>query len=229
MTLRNLHSCRRTRDHILDLVFREKTEPVRSHLLAEVEACSGCLEHYLGLADTLRIVDDASAFAEPDESIWRSYEERLEEKIFASSGERVFSVARFRRVLRSSVRIPLPLAAGFSLASIVAVLLLGFRQQPVKIIKVPGAIETRERIVEVPVAQAPQIRERVVTRKVFVDRKSVDAFAEVRPAQLDKNERIAQDTSIENGGTVTRANLAGFQPATDLKIRVIRRSGGEDK
>jgi hypothetical protein len=228
VNLRRLHSCRRTRDHILDLVFKEKTEPARSHLLTEVEACSGCLEHYLGLADTLRIFDDASALAEPDESTWRSYEARLEQKLTASAGERAFSFARLRRVFRSSVRIPLPLAAGFSLSCITAILVLGFRQPSTTIVQVPvpvpGAVEAKERIVEVPV-----IQEKVVTRKVYVDRKPVEVVPETKPVISEKNERIAQDTSIENGGSITRANLAGFQPATDLRLRVIRRSEGENK
>jgi len=131
-------------------------------------------------------------------------------------------------VFRSSVRIPLPLAAGFSLSCITAILVLGFRQPSTTIVQVPvpvpGAVEAKERIVEVPV-----IQEKVVTRKVYVDRKPVEVVPETKPMISEKNERIAQDTSIENGGSITRANLAGFQPATDLRLRVIRRSEGENK
>jgi hypothetical protein len=236
--VRRLHSCRRTRDSILDLVFQEKTEPARSLLLSDVEACPLCLEHYLGLEDTLQVFDDAALLAEPDEKAWSAYEARLANKIIATAGERTISIARVKRVFRSSIRVPVPIAAGFAVACLASILVLATRQAPArivevpgesKLVEVPGESKTIERVVEVPV-----YRERTVTRKVYVDRKPTEPVAENRPIVTDKViddglNRVAQASPAEDGGSITRANLTGFQPASDLRIRVIRRGEGENR
>jgi hypothetical protein len=227
--VRRLHSCRRTRDSILDLVFQEKTEPARTLLLSDVEACPLCLEHYLGLEDTLQVFDDAALLAEPDEKAWNAYEARLANKIIASAGEKTISIARVRRVFRSSIRVPVPIAAGFAVACLASILVLATRQTPSRIVEVPGESKTTERVVEVPV-----YRERIVTRKVYVDRKPTEPVAENRLIVTDKSiddrlNRVAQASPAEDGGSITRANLTGFQPASDLRIRVIRRGEGENR
>jgi hypothetical protein len=227
--VRRLHSCRRTRDSILDLVFQEKAEPARSLLLSDVEACPWCLEHYLGLEDTLQVFDDAALLAEPDEKAWSAYEARLANKIIASAGEKTVSVARVKRAFRSSIRVPVPIAAGFAVACLASILVLATRQSPARIVEVPGESKTTERVVEVPV-----YRERIVTRKVYVDRKPIEPVAENRPIVTDKViddrlSRVAQASPAEDGGSITHANLTGFQPASDLRIRVIRRGEGENR
>jgi hypothetical protein len=107
--------------------------------------------------------------------------------------------------------------------------MLATRQSPARIVEVPGESKTTERVVEVPV-----YRERTVTRKVYVDRKPAEPVAVNRPIVTDKViddrlNRVAQASPVEDGGSITRANLTGFQPASDLRIRVIRRGEGENR
>ena len=227
VNLRKLHSCRRTRDQILDLIFKEKTEPARSQFLAEVESCTGCFDHYLALSDTLRVFDDASTLAEPDENEWEEFEARLEGKLSSALGEPTFSIARLRRLSRSNVRIPIPIAAGVAICGFAAIVALAVRRPVTQVVTLPGELKIIERIVEVPVIQQSVPDVRIVTRKVFVDRKSPDAIAEAKLPE--KSERVAQADSIDTAGSVTSGNLTGFQPPSDLKMRLLRRNTGDEK
>jgi hypothetical protein len=224
VNLRRLHSCRRTRDSILDLVLGEKEGAARAALLSQIEACPGCSEHYRSLSGTLSNFDDAIAATSPDEDYWQAFDTRLQNRIVAASPSRKLNVADIKRALRSKVRIPVPLAAGLTITFMAAIIGLATRPRPVKIveIRVPG--EPTERIVEVPV-----IQEKVVTRKVFVEKKATETVATPVVPAADRNPRMMVASAAENGGSITRANLEGFQPANDMRIRVIRRNDGGEK
>jgi hypothetical protein len=221
VNLRRLHSCRRTRDSIIDLVFAEKEEPYRSRLLSEVESCPECLDHYRGLAETLRLFDETVCVAEPTEQAIEEYQERLETRILVAAGGGWGWHVRLGRAVKSNVRIPLPLAAGFVIACLATIVAMAFRPAKVKVVEVPVASATTERIVEVPV-----ITEKVVTRTVYLDRKRETTAAATPVHSQDQSQRVAETDPAEGGGSITRANLSGFQPPSELKIRVIRK--GED-
>lgn len=125
-----------------------------------------------------------------------------------------------------------PAASDFSAAS-------SESQPPVVVMPSPEIIEKTE-IVEVPV-----VRERVVTRIVYVERE-INKPAESQkplPAQngteaVDNRNRLvkkenpsnlAMNGAVEDGGYVTRANLLGFQPPTELKARIIRQDKTDEK
>jgi hypothetical protein len=102
----------------------------------------------------------------------------------------------------------------------------------------PPEIIEKTKIVEVPV-----IRERVVTRVVYVERQNSEAIKPQKALSArngnDGNKQkqtlkegdtnLAMNGSIEDGGYVTRANLTGFQPATELKTRIIQEGKPNEK
>lgn len=88
------------------------------------------------------------------------------------------------------------------------------------------AIVERTKIVEVPV-----VRERVVTRTLFVERKRTRAGKVQEPALAGKpSEReLAMSDSISSNGYITLADLSNFQPAMETKARVLREVRPDEK
>ncbi|HEV2762774.1 MAG TPA: energy transducer TonB [Pyrinomonadaceae bacterium] len=72
-----MHDCRHTEEGMVDLLFGEAAPGRAAYLLAEVGSCERCRAQYRTLADALRAFDRASLAAEPDETYWQGYNERL--------------------------------------------------------------------------------------------------------------------------------------------------------
>lgn len=101
---------------------------------------------------------------------------------------------------------------------------------PVNLTPLPPEVIETTKIVEVPI-----VKERIVTRIVYIERQSNEAVKSQK-ATLAQNQRggnkqkevvnedntnLAMNGSIVDGGYVTRANLNGFQPTAELKTRII--------
>jgi hypothetical protein len=151
----------------------------------------------------------------------------------------------WRRALTAQVRVPLPVAACAALALLLSPLAFGARPWR-RAAPPPAAAEAapaeRVRVVEVPV-----VRERVVTRTVYVDKKeraasrgvSSQADAGVRTevpeaASAKRAETLGRDAqtrapSDASAGYFTRVNMEDFQPAGEVKIRVVSRGGVDEK
>ncbi|HEX8282951.1 MAG TPA: hypothetical protein VF588_06330 [Pyrinomonadaceae bacterium] len=151
----------------------------------------------------------------------------------------------WRRALTAQVRVPLPLAA----CAVLALLLtpLGFGARPWRRpATAPAAAEVapaeRVRVVEVPV-----IQERVVTRTVYVEKKergaargvSSQADESARPEAPETATAKRAETREQDGqthaapdasaGYFSRVNMEDFQPAGEVKIRVVQRGGVDEK
>jgi hypothetical protein len=150
----------------------------------------------------------------------------------------------WRRALTARVRVPLPVAACAGLVLLGSLYVAGTR--PAAGVE-PSAAQTQPgpapvRVVEVPV---PVVRERVVTQKVYVEKKERGAprvvssragGREETARRDDKNEREAvapQSAEPAQGqeaqaGYFTRVDMNDFQPAGEVKFRIVSRGGTDE-
>ncbi len=140
----------------------------------------------------------------------------------------------WKRLLHASVPVPVPVAglAFIAFALIVAVLVVA--RQPSISLEAPASSLSSEqapKIIEVPVAG-----ERIVTRIVYVEKKTREGEGEKgRRAQLASDRERAPSSAgaraPEGHGTgyFTRLNMEEFQPADEMKIRIIRKGSGDEK
>jgi hypothetical protein len=84
-----------------------------------------------------------------------------------------------------------------------------------KIIEIPVI---KEKIVEVPV-----IKEKIVTRTIYVDREKTEKKENVTRPSFNRNDDVAMESSINENGFVTQTNLKGFQPVSDLKVKITKK------
>lgn len=88
------------------------------------------------------------------------------------------------------------------------------------------------RLVEVTkIVEVPVVREKVVTRTVIVSR-GRDRVGKVRrqePAPARNERELAMSGSVSPNGYFTVANLSDFQPAKEMKARVIKEAESREK
>jgi TonB family protein len=75
------HDCQATEESLVELVFGEVSGGAREALLEEVVRCERCAARYRGMAETLRVFDEAAETSLPAESFWDGYEERLRRRM----------------------------------------------------------------------------------------------------------------------------------------------------
>ena len=146
----------------------------------------------------------------------------------------------WRRALRAELRVPLPLAA----CAVAALLsLLAFAAHTASRPARPeAAVETQTANAgvaapAVKVVEVPVVRERVVTRFVYVEKKGRrDACgAGARPAaQLAAaGGRGPQAAASPGAGAAssyfTRVDMEDFRPADEMKIRIVRKGKADEK
>jgi hypothetical protein len=148
---------------------------------------------------------------------------------FTSPTARLSSyAARLRRALATTWRIPAPAAIATALL-FACVSVFAMRTTPE-----PVAVESPARVdlpVEIRTVEVPVVRERIVTRTVYVAR-GEGARAD-RPTRAVRSEeaRNAERARV-NGDAKSPAGadtLAGFRPASDAKLRVIKGSYANEK
>ena len=146
----------------------------------------------------------------------------------------------WRRALTAQVRVPLPLAACAAVVCLLSLYALGARATGGAGPSAARA-EAAVRVVEVPV-----IKERVVTNTVYVEKKERGAARAVSTrtdareslAQRDKRGERGAGTSQRPGpaqspeshaGYYTRVDMNDFQPAGEVKFRIVSRGGTDEK
>ena len=148
----------------------------------------------------------------------------------------------WRRALTSQIRVPLPIAACAALALLLTPLAFGARTWTKSTSPTAGAeVAPVVRIVEVPVVQ-----ERVVTRTVYVEKKergrergvssqtdAGDSLA-AGPTAARRVDAQAQAATPTTGagasaGAFTRVDMKDFQPAEEVKFRIVERGSVDEK
>lgn len=230
-----MHNCRRLESQLVDLLFDEVDAASRLPLLREIEDCASCLTQYQSLSDTLFIAGRTMQAQQPPESYWPRYQtmldERLRAPVAAASEQERPGRSFWKRLFVMRLPLPVPVAAAMVVGLIVTSA-LALRRAPVAPPAPAQTIET-VRVVEVPV-----VHEKIVTRTVYVEKRRA-AEREQRvtmPAAIANtsgtNDAAATTSSSppeEETGFFTSANLKGFQPPDEMKIRVIKRSNTDDK
>jgi hypothetical protein len=226
-----MHNCRRAESQFVDLLFNEMEVERKFHLLTEIETCDDCLGQYQALSDTLFIVGQTTAAAVPPENYWPRYNATLRERLLmpAISVEPGRRASLWKRLLKAKLPVPVPVAA----AIVVGLMLtsaLALRRTPVAETQPAPAQPSSVKFIEVPV-----VKEKIVTRTVYVERKQAKerergrSLPEVAGLDGSNDGAVAGTKHEDEAGFFTRANLKGFQPTDDMKIRVLKRNNTDDK
>jgi hypothetical protein len=248
-----MHDCRATQERLIDLVFKELDDGQSQKLLKEIETCAECQEQHRSMSLTLFAFDQATASMQPQENFWSAYHEKLERRLddavnnSTTSMPRRSGVALWKRFVNTSIRVPAPIAALAVLllaASSLFALMHGTGTSGTLVQEVPPATviaDERTRIIQVPVVQ-----EKVLTRTVYVARNNRASKDEARRSITEEPrlEESARDSSVPqnvrempltnaNGSQgkmeSTHAALAGFKPAGEVKLRIIKGSYRDEK
>lgn len=78
--------------------------------------------------------------------------------------------------------------------------------------------DEKTKIIEIPV-----IKEKIVTRTIYVDREKTEKKENVTRPSFNRNDDVAMESSINENGFVTQTNLKGFQPVSDLKVKITKK------
>jgi len=76
-----MHDCMKTRELLVDLVFDELGPEARRRALLELDGCPDCMAQYRSMTEALRVFDQVTETAMPDEGYWPGYETRLRERL----------------------------------------------------------------------------------------------------------------------------------------------------
>jgi anti-sigma factor RsiW len=225
-----MHNCRQTHAQLNDLVFNELTPDVREHVLTELADCAACQAEYLALATLLRACDQAKTCAQPAEDFWPGYSARLDARLQTLDREPATApvpvvtpnrsaLSSLWRALNATLRVPVPvaLAAGLLLVVLSALVLRSALARALPPASSQVATPAPVRVVEVPVVQ-----EKIVTRTVYVVRKENSLTQRKAQATRATLARRGADGEIKQQATPDA--LAGFQPAGEVKLRVIKGS-----
>jgi hypothetical protein len=143
----------------------------------------------------------------------------------------------WRRALTAQVRVPLPVAACLGLVLLGSLYALGARATAPAESSAAQAAPAAVRVVEVPV-----VRERVVTHTVYVKKGRAGGRAAPRrpereelaaapaPGRAEAPAQAEPARSQEaHAGYFTRVDMNDFQPADELKFRIVKRGGTDEK
>lgn len=225
-----MHDCRTIKNRLVDLVFEELETDEKRRLLAAVETCAVCLGEYRDITDTLLVFDGAAEAAMPDENFWPEQRNRLRRRLAHATAPAISQLRRpdplWKRIFTVRLPVPVPIAALILVALLVSSA-LAIRPSPRETFAEPQTV-----IVSTPaqptVIEVPVFREKVLTRTVYVEKRRRERREDARPAPALEQDETTLTALHENesgeGGIFTRANLTGFQPPDELKIRIVKRS-----
>src|SRR5215813_1250078 len=110
-----MHDCVKTRELLVDLVFDELGPEAKRRALLELEGCPDCRAQYRSMTEALRVFDQVTETAMPDESYWPGYETRLRERLRAERPSWMRRLADWIGGFRPLTVRPLSVAAGLAL------------------------------------------------------------------------------------------------------------------
>jgi hypothetical protein len=228
-----MHDCRKLESSLVDLVFDELGADEKQYLLAELESCVGCLSEYRTMTETLLVFDQSVEASSPDESYWPQHHaalrQRLETYALPAKTKRD---SLWKRLLTAKLPVPVPVAAVIAIVLLTSSV-IALRQSKVEVN--PTAPQTLSATTTTPeIIEVPVIREKVVTRTVYVERRArgnVRAFPQATIAPRDGYSLMARNSAKESGqgNLFTHVNLTDFQPPDEIKIRIIKRRNTNEK
>lgn len=193
-----MHDCSYIQEKLFDYSLGELGATEAARLLKETADCPLCKAELASIEKTLSLYEQTAEAFEPSAADWRNYETALLSKFQPSTRAGISpSLNGLWGVLFSSVRVPVPVMAAVAIA--VGFAFFAFRPANVeeKLATVP--VETPAPVViEKPaperIAEKVVVRERVVTKKIYVNK------------QRDVKQRRVENTDF------SPLNLAEFKP-----------------
>jgi anti-sigma factor RsiW len=237
-----MHNCRLTRNGLVDLALDEMPAAEAEQLVSELNSCSSCRDEYAMLRNTWRVSGQALQVALPTDEFWSGYHARLKDKLSQqlhpeveqSSAQSLNSPLWLRirnavgmqtaslqsmgwKLATSSVRVPVPVALALTFLFGFSVLYLAGRNPSGPVEPVNPTPSTQSPLVETRLVQVPVIQERVVTRVVYVERKSNTSTTSTRSNRESGFTGTSPDSSAE-----TAMSLTGFKPTDQVKLSIIK-------
>ena len=204
-----MHNCKDEKEHLTELALDEAVLP------AELRKCDECRAEFEALSATLRAMSRLRETVAPPESYWPGYHALLRERLFHAKVQRgkekrkeefapLLALLRLCvRTLKSSVRVPVPLA----IAVIILFSILGLFA-----IRQSAAPPQNPIVVHVPV-EVPVVQEKTVTQVVYRERR--------RTSKPSKRASLAPASESTFARSLP-ANLNGFKPTDEVKLTVIK-------
>ena len=228
-----MHDCRAMESRLIDLVFGELEAGEKLGLLAEVETCDACLVEYRSIASALLVFDQSVEASLPEESYWPRHQ-RERSELLAQTAPHAVTAQRseplWKRLFAASLPVPVPIAAAIVLALLVSSVLALRPSQKETVTAAPErvVVHAPPQIIEVPV-----VREKVIKHTIYVEKRGREKNETPRKRMLPQEseaELTARHNEAESaqGGFFTHANLTDFQPAGELRIRVIKRNNPDE-
>jgi hypothetical protein len=207
------------RGALIDLAFDELSAEHRLSLLLEIENCAECSSQYSEITEALYAVDEAADRARPGEAYWRTYDEALLDRLKQAHGEqRLERAPLWKRFFAARLPVPVPLAALVVLLLIVSTTFsLRTRRSYTAASMPPSPTPAETRVVELPV-----VHEKVVTRTIYIERKGRQGRAAQSSVARAGEPGLVAREAVEATTPLARTGLAGFQPADDVKLTIIK-------
>jgi len=207
-----MHNCREVKERLTELILEGRSD---SELAAELNPCAECRAEFDGVNATLRTTTRVRETAIPADSYWPGYHARLRDKLSHVQVRRRkentgASFAPLRLCVNFLLRpVPVPLAAASVVFALLGLLAFQSTRKPAA----PQSV-----VVQVPVT-VPVVQEKLVTRVVYRDRYLPSRNSKRTGADLRAENTFAKSQMPRPDDVPT---LAGFKPAADVKLTVIK-------
>jgi hypothetical protein len=226
-----MHNCKETREIFTELLLDGVDFRSDEAISAELSRCTECRSEFEALSATLRMTSRASESTAPGEDYWPAYHAKLRRRLETTTSRAkaqrhkdelgpLFEPLRpgagsslLVRLLKTSVHVPLPLAAALVIAAALFIP-LGIRAARKNVQQTNTTT-----IVRVPV-EVPVVQEKVVTKVVYRDRPTI-----VRATKRTTEDSRAESTfakSQKPRSEALPASLVGFKPSDEVKLTVIK-------
>lgn len=220
-----MHDCRKLKGELIDLAFEELSVERKLSLLVEIENCTECSSQYGEITEALYAVDEAATRALPGEAYWLAYDQALLARLKRVADEQPLErMPLWKQFFAARLPVPVPIAALVVLLLIVSTT-FSLRTPRVSSsftsanMPPPAATPT-----EIRVPEAPVVHEKIVTRIVYVERKARRGRGvpgQPAVARAGEPKLVARDAGVATT-PLPRTGLAGFQPADDVKLTIIK-------
>ena len=222
-----MHNCKATRRVLVEATLNRGPSDQNQALAIELEQCAACREEYVSMRNTLRVTDQAIQFALPAESFWPEYEARLRRRLerdtqtFKHASPSPAGKSWLRKLVRTSVPVPVPLASALSVFIVFSIFFTIRAQRSSSAVPAVAPPSVVTKTVEVPVVREKTVT-RVVYRRVPGDLRSQSS----QPSPATSKTIIEQRKEFR---VTASAGLAGFKPANEAKLTIIKGSYRDEK
>jgi len=226
-----MHNCKSIRNDFVELAGDEIPTTRAEQLLAEVNSCAACREEYAAVRRAVHVSGQALRSTLPAETFWPAYHERIKSRLASSQTQNIQTPvavrtslgSRLLQTLRSfastSVRVPVP--AALALLLLIGAAFFVLRPGPQTTV---AAVTNPLPVTEIRTVEVPVIKEKVITRVVYVEKKlrsgaAPEGFVAGSPANA---------LALRNASDHAPLSLVDFKPADEVKLTVIK-SGFKDE